>query len=253
MSEKIKKAKEQMLKEYLSSQLIYVEYTSYIENKVKNILIENGIKYQSLSSRVKSYDSLENKLTEKIINGVCKDIKKMNDLSGVRVIFYDEEELKKFNSIVYDEFNVKSYRPSEDIMEYDGINITVSLKKDFNKFKGLLCEIQLTTLLSHAMNEFGHNIIYKDIDELQLAYSTTIHKSQGSEYPVTFVVVSGDTSTFLLIRKILYTALSRGKEKVYLFGLRGDVQKCIDNNYYEERYTKLCKFLKEEPQPLPFV
>ena len=39
MSEKIKKAKEQMLKEYLSSQLIYVEYTSYIENKVKNILI----------------------------------------------------------------------------------------------------------------------------------------------------------------------------------------------------------------------
>ena len=137
MSEKIKKAKEQMLKEYLSSQLIYVEYTSYIENKVKNILIENGIKYQSLSSRVKSYDSLENKLTEKIINGVCKDIKKINDLSGVRVIFYDEEELKKFNSIIYDEFNVKSYRPSEDIMEYDGINITVSLKKDFNKFKGL--------------------------------------------------------------------------------------------------------------------
>ena len=167
MSEKIKKAKEQMLKEYLSSQLIYVEYTSYIENKVKNILIENGIKYQSLSSRVKSYDSLENKLTEKIINGVCKDIKKINDLSGVRVIFYDEEELKKFNSIIYDEFNVKSYRPSEDIMEYDGINITVSLKNDFNKFKGLLCEIQLTTLLSHAMNEFGHNIIYKDIDELQ--------------------------------------------------------------------------------------
>ena len=80
--------------------------------------------------------------------------------------------------------------------------------------------------------------VTEDIDELQLAYSSTIHKAQGSEYPVTFVVVSGDTSTFLLIRKILYTALSRGKEKVYLFGLRGDVQKCIDNNYYEERYTK---------------
>lgn len=164
---KVKKAKEQMLKDYLSSQLLYVEFTSYIENKVKNILIENGIKYQSLSSRVKSYDSLENKLTEKMINGVCKNIKKLHDLSGVRVIFYDEEELKKFNNIIYDEFNVKTYKPSEDIMKYDGINITVSLKKDFNKFKGLLCEIQLATLLSHAMNEFGHNIIYKDIDELQ--------------------------------------------------------------------------------------
>ena len=76
-SEKLKQVKEQMLKEYLSSQLIYVEFTSYIENKVKNILIENGIKYQSLNSRVKSYDSLENKLTEKIINGICKNIKKI--------------------------------------------------------------------------------------------------------------------------------------------------------------------------------
>lgn len=166
-SEKLKKVKDQMLKEYLSYQLSYVEFTSYIENKVKNILIENGIKYQSLNSRVKSYDSLENKLTEKIINGVCGNIKNLNDLSGVRVIFYNEEDLKRFNDIIYDEFNIESYRPSEDIMKYDGTNITISLKKDVNKFKGMLCEIQLTTVLSHAMNEFGHNIIYKDVDELQ--------------------------------------------------------------------------------------
>lgn len=167
MSEKMEKAKEQMLKEYLSFQLTYVEFTSYIENKVKNILIENGIKYQSLNSRVKTYDSLEKKLTEKMINRVCKNIKKINDLSGVRVIFYDESELKRFNNIIYEEFNVESYKPPKDIIEYDGTNITVSLKKDLSKFKGLLCEIQLTTLLSHAMNEFGHNIVYKDIDELQ--------------------------------------------------------------------------------------
>ena len=167
MPEKILKVKEQMLRDYLSSQLIYVEFTSYIENKVKNILIENEIRYQSLSSRVKSYDSLESKLTEKMINGVCKNIRKINDLSGVRVIFYDEKELKRFNDVLYNEFNIESYRPPEDIIQYDGINITVSLKNDFNKFKGLLCEIQLTTLLSHAMNEFGHNIIYKDVDELK--------------------------------------------------------------------------------------
>lgn len=176
MSEKMKKIKEQMLKEYLSSQLIYVEYTSYIENKVKNILIENGIKYQSLSSRVKSYDSLYNKLTENMINGICKNIKNINDLSGVRIIFYDEEELKKFNDIINFEFNVITYKPSRDIMEYDGINITVCLKNDFNKFNGLLCEIQLTTLLSHALNEFGHNIIYKDIDELSEKDSKEYYK-----------------------------------------------------------------------------
>ena len=166
-SSKLKEVKDKMLKEYLSSQLLYVEFTSYIENKIKNILIENGIKYQSLTSRVKTYDSLENKLTEKIINGICGNIKNLNDLSGVRVIFYNEDDLKRFNDIIYDEFNIESYRPSEDIMKYDGTNITISLKKDVNKFKGMLCEIQLTTVLSHAMNEFGHNILYKDVDELQ--------------------------------------------------------------------------------------
>lgn len=166
-SSKIKELKDKMLKEYLSSQLSYVEYTSYIENKIKNILIENGIKYQSLSSRVKTYDSLEIKLTENIINGIYGNIKNLNDLSGVRVIFYNEDELKRFKEIIYDEFNIEKYRPSEDIMKYDGTNITITLKKDVNKFKGMLCEVQLTTVLSHAMNEFGHNIIYKDIDELQ--------------------------------------------------------------------------------------
>ena len=166
-SSKTQEVKNIMLKEYLSSQLLYVEFTSYIENKIKNILIENGIIYQSLTSRVKTYDSLENKLTEKIINGICGNIKNLNDLSGVRVIFYNEDDLKKFNDIIYDEFNIESYRPSEDIMKYDGTNITISPKKDVNKFKGMLCEIQLTTVLSHAMNEFGHNILYKDVDELQ--------------------------------------------------------------------------------------
>lgn len=167
MSKKVEETKNTMLKQYLSLQLLYVEFTDYIENKIKNILIENGIKYQSMNSRVKTYDSLEKKLTEKLINGICKNIKNLNDLSGVRIIFYDEDELKRFSNILYNEFNIETYKISEDIMEYDGTNVTISLKKDVNKFNGLLCEIQLTTVLSHAMNEFGHNIIYKDIDELK--------------------------------------------------------------------------------------
>ena len=51
-SSKLKEVKDKMLKEYLSSQLLYVEFTSYIENKIKNILIENGIKYQSLTTKI---------------------------------------------------------------------------------------------------------------------------------------------------------------------------------------------------------
>ena len=46
MSKKVEETKNTMLKQYLSLQLLYVEFTDYIENKIKNILIENGIKYE---------------------------------------------------------------------------------------------------------------------------------------------------------------------------------------------------------------
>lgn len=65
LPEKLEQIKEKMLKDYLSLQLSYVEFTSYVENKIKNILIGNGIKYQSISSRVKTYDSLEKKVNSK--------------------------------------------------------------------------------------------------------------------------------------------------------------------------------------------
>ncbi len=159
--------KEDMLKDYLSFQLMYVDFTNYVENKIKNLLIENNIKYQSISSRVKSYDSLDKKLTEQMIDGISRNIKNLNDLSGVRVIFYDEAELNKFASLISSCFKIEKYKPSDDIMKYDGTNITISLNKIINKFNGMKCEIQLTTLMSHAINEFGHDIIYKGADELK--------------------------------------------------------------------------------------
>ncbi len=162
-----KVTKEDMLKDYLSLQLLYVDFTNYVENKVKNLLIENNIKYQSISSRVKSYNSLEKKLTDPMINGIHRNIKNLNDLSGVRVIFYDESELNRFRSLISDSFKVEDYNPSSDITRYDGTNITISLSKNVGKFNGLKCEVQLTTLISHAINEFGHDIIYKDVDELK--------------------------------------------------------------------------------------
>lgn len=162
-----KVTKEDMLKEYLSLQLLYVDFTNYVENKVKNLLIENNIKYQSISSRVKSYNSLEKKLTDPIINGIHRNIKNLNDLSGVRIIFYDESELNRFRSLISANFKVEDYNPSSDITRYDGTNITISLSKNAGKFNGLKCEVQLTTLISHAINEFGHDIIYKDVDELK--------------------------------------------------------------------------------------
>lgn len=159
--------KKKMLNEYLNLQPQYIEYTDYIQNKIKNMLTENDIKYQTITSRVKSYKSLEKKLTENIMDVLHNNIMMLNDLSGVRIIFYEERELNKFFELIKQEFNSSiKIKHSDDISRYDGINITISIP-NIKKFKQMLCEIQLTTVISHAMNEFGHDIIYKDENELE--------------------------------------------------------------------------------------
>jgi exodeoxyribonuclease V alpha subunit len=83
----------------------------------------------------------------------------------------------------------------------------------------------------------------EEINDLTLAYANTIHKAQGSEYPTVFVILD-NMSQFLLIRKILYTAVSRGKKKVYLYSKPFCVDRCISNDFYKERITKLKQFLQ---------
>lgn len=114
----------------------------------------------------------------------------------------------------------------------------------FNGETGIVSRVEDDTLY---VQYDGRVVEYtsEDIDELQLAYSSTVHKSQGSEYKVTFVIVDNEVSSYLLNRKILYTAISRGKEKVYLLAKKGCVDACINNDYYEERYTKLKSFLTD--------
>ena len=85
-----------------------------------------------------------------------------------------------------------------------------------------------------------------DLSELTLSFASTVHASQGSEYKVVFVILD-DTAVnnFLHIRRLLYTAVSRGKQKVYILTKPYLVDKCIENNSYRPRITKLKKFLEE--------
>ena len=149
-------------------------------------------------------------------------------------------ELREMVNTVSEDDTTLGYAINDKVM-----HIRNNYQKDV--FNGEVGTVVTRTDDEIAVDYDGKLVTYthEDIDELQLAYSTTIHKSQGSEYPVTFVVVSDETSTFLLIRKIIYTALSRGKSKVYLFGSRGCVQECIQNDYYEPRYTKLKEFIAD--------
>lgn len=77
-----------------------------------------------------------------------------------------------------------------------------------------------------------------ELDEISLAYATSVHKSQGSEYPV--VVIPLHTSHYLMLhRSILYTAVTRGKKLVVLVGSRKALAMAIRNVRVERRNTGL--------------
>ena len=83
-----------------------------------------------------------------------------------------------------------------------------------------------------------------ELDEITLAYATSIHKSQGSEYPA--VVIPLHTSHYLMLyRSILYTAVTRGKKLVVVVGSRKALAMAIRNVRVERRNTGLREQLKE--------
>ncbi len=79
-----------------------------------------------------------------------------------------------------------------------------------------------------------------DLDELVLAYATTIHKSQGSEYPAVVVIVH--TQHYVMLqRNLLYTAITRGRKLVLLMGVPYAVDRAIKTNSVQERRTGLAE------------
>lgn len=98
--------------------------------------------------------------------------------------------------------------------------------------------------------DYGDRLVFytkNELHELMLAYASTVHASQGSEYKVVFVVLDDTSSnSFLHIRRLLYTALSRGKSRVYILTKPYLVDLCIENNSYRPRITKLKDFLSPQ-------
>ncbi len=76
------------------------------------------------------------------------------------------------------------------------------------------------------------------LDELELAYAVTVHKSQGSEYPVVIMPLAS-APPMLQTRNLLYTALTRAREKVILVGRREIVSQMVENDRQVLRYTGL--------------
>ena len=83
---------------------------------------------------------------------------------------------------------------------------------------------------------------FGELDELVLAYATTIHKSQGSEYPAVVIPVTTQHYT-MLARNLLYTGVTRGKRLVVLIGQRKALAIAVRNQGGRRRWSKLREWL----------
>jgi exodeoxyribonuclease V alpha subunit len=100
-------------------------------------------------------------------------------------------------------------------------------------------ERTLVVLFDGRPVEYGSG----DLDELALAYATTIHKSQGSEYPAVIVLLH--TQHYMMLqRNLLYTAITRGKKLVLVIGAPWAVERAIGTNDVRERRTTLAERLR---------
>ena len=90
----------------------------------------------------------------------------------------------------------------------------------------------------------GRDVVYGfgELDELVLAYATTIHKAQGSEYPAVVIPLTTQHYT-MLARNLLYTGVTRGKRLVVLIGQRRALAIAVKNRNTRSRWSKLKEWL----------
>ncbi len=137
-------------------------------------------------------------------------------------------------------YGAAAYRRGDRVMQmrnnYD--------KEVFNGDVGFVREIN-SEAEKLTVDFEGQEVVYNrdELDELVLAYASTIHKSQGSEYKAVVIVIS--TQHFkLLQRNLLYTAVTRGKKLVCIVGTGKASGIAIRNNDVRERHTALAERIK---------
>ena len=85
---------------------------------------------------------------------------------------------------------------------------------------------------------------FKQLEELELAYAVTIHKSQGSEYPAVILpILSGPR--MLMNRNLLYTAVTRARKCVTVVGSENTFAEMIRNEKQQQRYSSLDRRIRE--------
>ena len=145
---------------------------------------------------------------------------------------YGDKVFREGDKVMQIRNNYKiGWRRQRDFSEGEGI---------FNGDVGFVQSIDLDAGTMTVVFDEDRFVEYdnSNMDELELAYALTVHKSQGSEFPIVVMPVAF-VPPMLATRNLLYTAVTRGKKAVILCGMDKYVKGMVDNNRIKERYSGL--------------
>lgn len=121
--------------------------------------------------------------------------------------------------------NLEDFTEGEGVFNGD-VGVIHRVDREFNEVTVVYDEVRYVT----------YN--FNQLDELELAYAITVHKSQGSEFPIVIMPVSWFPPV-LATRNLLYTGVTRGKRAVVLVGSENKLDAMVDNDRINERFSGL--------------
>lgn len=171
------------IEKYQKVRPLYAEYASVIRNVLSEAVNAQFIKMHSIEARAKTIDSFGNKAAMPSPDDPNRPyyptpISDITDLAGIRVIVFFPRTLAVVNTIIRAQFDVieKSDKTQillkEEKFGYGSIHYLVCLKEnrvnllEYNRFKNLVAEIQIRTILQHAWEEIEHDIQYKAVETI---------------------------------------------------------------------------------------
>lgn len=244
---KPKKSKtDEYLKEYKPLKELYRDFSYTIKFLLENLLRKNSFRYQAITYREKDEKSLKDKLeTIKKI----KSVKDIDDLAGCRIIFYLDNDVQRVIQYLQNEFVVvkQNLKYSDD--SYNALHLIVKLNKDrlklseYERFKGLKCEIQLTTVLYHSWSELAHDVIYKPEKSLSEFDKRAFDSIKGRFSDVMKNHIKQAQYSFDFIFKEI-EKIKQGKQVFDVAFLKSIVDSKANNEIYENLKI-LLKYIEE--------
>jgi len=170
----------------------------------------------------------------------------INDIQVLTPMQRGEAGVRNLNEVLQETLNSSHVCLNYNGGKYKLRDKVMQIKNNYDKnvFNGDIGIItQVDTEDRQVMIRFDNNEVPYDIselDEVVLAYATTIHKSQGSEYKI--VIAPFITQHFMMLqRNLLYTCVTRAKQVMVLIGTKKALAIALKNNKVEQRNTSLAQ------------